>query len=129
MPLFMCSSSFNAYWLRNFDVLSNVLFLVSICGYFYLDLPELTSHLPLRPPQALNKKEHKNGGLSPESPEPEDFLTPRSAEPKYSKIEEEYQVLMQRSGQLNGNRVSVRPVGNRVSVRPAERKRGEFAAS
>ncbi|XP_037082330.1 myocyte-specific enhancer factor 2-like, partial [Pollicipes pollicipes] len=56
--------------------------------------------------EALNKKEHKNGGLSPESPEPEDFLAPR-ADPKYSKIEEEYQVLMQRSNQLNGNRVGL----------------------
>lgn len=55
--------------------------------------------------EALNKKEHKNGACSPDSPEPdtEYTLTPRT-EAKYSKIDEEFQMMMQRS-QLNGSRV------------------------
>jgi MADS-box transcription enhancer factor 2 len=55
--------------------------------------------------QALNKKEHKNGTCSPDSPEPDtDYqLTPRT-EAKYSKIDEEFQMMMQRN-QLNGSRV------------------------
>ncbi|GLH06011.1 Uncharacterized protein GBIM_11538 [Gryllus bimaculatus] len=54
--------------------------------------------------EALNKKEHKNGTCSPDSPEPEtDYqLTPRT-EAKYSKIDEEFQMMLQRN-QLNGNR-------------------------
>jgi MADS-box transcription enhancer factor 2A len=52
--------------------------------------------------EALNKKEHKNGGMSPDSPDRDDdyTLTPRT-EAKYSKIDEEFQLMMQR----NGNRV------------------------
>jgi MADS-box transcription enhancer factor 2 len=55
--------------------------------------------------QALNKKEHKNGTCSPDSPEPDtDYqLTPRT-EAKYSKINEEFEMMMQRN-QINGNRV------------------------
>jgi len=54
--------------------------------------------------EALNKKEHKNGACSPDSPEAEEYtLTPRT-EAKYSKIDEEFQMMMQRS-QLNGGRV------------------------
>ncbi|KAJ1521246.1 hypothetical protein ONE63_002931 [Megalurothrips usitatus] len=55
--------------------------------------------------EALNKKEHKNGACSPDSPEAdtEYSLTPRT-EAKYSKIDEEFQMMMQRS-QLNGSRV------------------------
>ncbi|PSN54613.1 Myocyte-specific enhancer factor 2 [Blattella germanica] len=54
--------------------------------------------------EALNKKEHKNGTCSPDSPEPETEyqLTPRT-EAKYSKIDEEFQMMMQRN-QLNGSR-------------------------
>lgn len=57
--------------------------------------------------EALNKKEHKNGTLSPDSPEPETEyqLTPRT-EAKYSKIDEEFQMMMQRN-QLNGARVGM----------------------
>ncbi|KAK7792471.1 hypothetical protein R5R35_013862 [Gryllus longicercus] len=57
--------------------------------------------------EALNKKEHKNGTCSPDSPEPEtDYqLTPRT-EAKYSKIDEEFQMMLQRN-QLNGNRVAM----------------------
>ncbi|XP_046999191.1 myocyte-specific enhancer factor 2 isoform X1 [Schistocerca americana] len=57
--------------------------------------------------EALNKKEHKNGTCSPDSPEPEgDYqLTPRT-EAKYSKIDEEFQMMMQRN-QLNGARVGM----------------------
>ncbi|XP_076030298.1 myocyte-specific enhancer factor 2-like isoform X2 [Oratosquilla oratoria] len=57
--------------------------------------------------EALNKKEHKNGLQSPESPEvdPEYSLTPRT-EAKYNKIDEEFNLMMQRS-QINGNRPPV----------------------
>ncbi|XP_012289141.1 myocyte-specific enhancer factor 2 isoform X1 [Orussus abietinus] len=54
--------------------------------------------------EALNKKEHK-GAMSPESPEPdanEYNLTPRT-EAKYTKIDEEFQMMMQRN-QHNGTR-------------------------
>lgn len=55
--------------------------------------------------QALNKKEHKNGACSPDSPEgdSEYQLTPRT-EAKYNKIDEEFQMMMQRN-QLANNRV------------------------
>ncbi|XP_022915354.1 myocyte-specific enhancer factor 2 isoform X3 [Onthophagus taurus] len=54
--------------------------------------------------EALNKKEHKNGVMSPESPEPETEyqLTPRT-EAKYSKIDQEFQMMLQRN-QMNGQR-------------------------
>ncbi|XP_044256235.1 myocyte-specific enhancer factor 2 isoform X1 [Tribolium madens] len=57
--------------------------------------------------EALNKKEHKNGVMSPDSPEPETEyqLTPRT-EAKYSKIDEEFQMMLQRN-QINGQRVSM----------------------
>ncbi|XP_033210734.1 myocyte-specific enhancer factor 2 isoform X4 [Belonocnema kinseyi] len=54
--------------------------------------------------EALNKKEHK-GAMSPESPEPDTSeynLTPRT-EAKYTKIDEEFQMMMQRN-QHNGTR-------------------------
>ncbi|XP_014601972.1 PREDICTED: myocyte-specific enhancer factor 2 isoform X4 [Polistes canadensis] len=54
--------------------------------------------------EALNKKEHK-GAMSPESPEPDAIeynLTPRT-EAKYTKIDEEFQMMMQRH-QHNGTR-------------------------
>ncbi|XP_073999492.1 myocyte enhancer factor 2 isoform X1 [Rhodnius prolixus] len=55
--------------------------------------------------QALNKKEHKNGACSPDSPEgdSEYQLTPRT-EAKYNKIDEEFQMMMQRN-QLSNSRV------------------------
>lgn len=58
------------------------------------------------PVQALNKKEHKNGLQSPDSPDPEQEynLTPRT-EAKYNKIDEEFTLMMQRN-QINGSRVS-----------------------
>ncbi|BES90786.1 enhancer factor [Nesidiocoris tenuis] len=48
--------------------------------------------------EALNKKEHKNGACSPDSPEAdtEYQLTPRT-EAKYHKIDEEFQMMMQRN--------------------------------
>nr|CAD7588150.1 unnamed protein product [Timema genevievae] len=57
--------------------------------------------------EALNKKEHKNGACSPDSPEPDSEynLTPRT-EAKYSKIDEDFQMMMQRN-QLNGTRVGM----------------------
>lgn len=56
--------------------------------------------------EALNKKEHKNGACSPDSPEgdSEYQLTPRT-EAKYNKIDEEFQMMMQRN-QLANNRVA-----------------------
>uniref|UniRef100_L7LTK7 Putative myocyte enhancer factor 2 n=1 Tax=Rhipicephalus pulchellus TaxID=72859 RepID=L7LTK7_RHIPC len=56
--------------------------------------------------QALSKKEHKNSTNGCDSPEPDAdqySLTPRS-EAKYSKINEEFELMMQRSAQLNGSR-------------------------
>ncbi|XP_072402797.1 myocyte-specific enhancer factor 2 isoform X1 [Diabrotica undecimpunctata] len=57
--------------------------------------------------EALNKKEHKNGVMSPDSPEPETEyqLTPRT-EAKYSKIDEDFQIMLQRN-QMNGQRGSM----------------------
>ncbi|CAG9759945.1 unnamed protein product [Ceutorhynchus assimilis] len=53
------------------------------------------------------EKEHKNGVMSPESPEPENEyqLTPRT-EAKYSKIDEDFQMMLQRNQSINGQRVS-----------------------
>ncbi|XP_046450567.1 myocyte-specific enhancer factor 2-like isoform X1 [Daphnia pulex] len=56
--------------------------------------------------EALNKKEHKNGGCSPDSPgedvDATDYtLTPRT-EAKYNKIDEEFQMMMQRNQHHNG---------------------------
>lgn len=54
------------------------------------------------------QKENKNGVMSPESPEQEaDYtLTPRT-EAKYSKIDEDFQIMMQRNQQLSGQRVAM----------------------
>lgn len=51
------------------------------------------------------EKENKNGTMSPESPEPDDSytLTPRT-EAKYNKIDEDFQMMMQRN-QLASNRM------------------------
>ncbi|XP_057370829.1 myocyte-specific enhancer factor 2-like isoform X2 [Daphnia carinata] len=56
--------------------------------------------------EALNKKEHKSGGCSPDSPgedvDATDYtLTPRT-EAKYNRIDEEFQMMMQRTQPLNG---------------------------
>nr|XP_023020030.1 myocyte-specific enhancer factor 2 isoform X2 [Leptinotarsa decemlineata] len=53
------------------------------------------------------EKEHKNGVMSPDSPEPETEyqLTPRT-EAKYSKIDEDFQMMLQRN-QINGQRGSM----------------------
>ncbi|CAH1965061.1 unnamed protein product [Acanthoscelides obtectus] len=53
------------------------------------------------------EKEHKNGVMSPDSPEPETEyqLTPRT-EAKYSKIDEDFQMMLQRN-QINGQRVNI----------------------
>lgn len=56
--------------------------------------------------EALSKKEHKNGNLSPDSPEPDQdqyVLTPRT-EAKYNKINEEFEIMMQRNQLNNGSR-------------------------
>ncbi|XP_041974922.1 myocyte-specific enhancer factor 2 isoform X2 [Aricia agestis] len=67
--------------------------------------------------EALTKKEHKNGVMSPDSPEaePEYNLTPRT-EAKYSKIDEEFQMMMQRNQQLNGSRVGVGVTGSNYNL-------------
>ena len=54
----------------------------------------------------INKKEHKNGGCSPDSPgediDATDYtLTPRT-EAKYNKIDEDFQMMMQRTQHMNG---------------------------
>ena len=57
--------------------------------------------------QALNKKEHKGSSNGCDSPEPDDTqytLTPRT-EAKYNKINEEFELMMQRNAHINGNRV------------------------
>ncbi|XP_052739400.1 myocyte-specific enhancer factor 2 isoform X3 [Bicyclus anynana] len=66
--------------------------------------------------EALTKKEHKNGVMSPDSPEaePEYNLTPRT-EAKYSKIDEEFQMMMQRN-QMNGSRVGVGVTGSNYNL-------------
>ncbi|CAK1544478.1 unnamed protein product [Leptosia nina] len=66
--------------------------------------------------EALTKKEHKNGVMSPDSPEaePEYNLTPRT-EAKYSKIDEEFQMMMQRN-QLNGRSVGVGVAGSNYNL-------------
>lgn len=53
------------------------------------------------------EKEHKNGVMSPDSPEPETEyqLTPRT-EAKITKIDEEFQMMLQRN-QINGQRVTM----------------------
>lgn len=58
--------------------------------------------------EALTKKENKNGVMSPESPEQEaDYtLTPRT-EAKYNKIDEDFQIMMQRNQMTAGSRVSM----------------------
>jgi len=71
--------------------------------------------------EALNKKEHKNGGCSPDSPgddgDPTDFsMTPRT-EANYQKIEEDYKIMamQQRTQQhMNGGtpRVNVEPINS-----------------
>ncbi|XP_035233515.1 myocyte-specific enhancer factor 2C-like isoform X2 [Stegodyphus dumicola] len=55
--------------------------------------------------EALSKKEHKNSTNGCDSPEPDQeyALTPRT-ESKYNKINEEFEMMMQRNVQLNGNR-------------------------
>ncbi|XP_059054739.1 myocyte-specific enhancer factor 2 isoform X2 [Achroia grisella] len=62
------------------------------------------------------EKEHKNGVMSPDSPEAEAEynLTPRT-EAKYSKIDEEFQMMMQRN-QLNGSRVGVGVAGSNYNL-------------
>lgn len=68
--------------------------------------------------QALNKKEHKNGVMSPDSPEPETEyqLTPRT-EAKYTRIDEEFQMLIQKNQMNNGQRVgeNLKIFGSRFS--------------
>ncbi|XP_039277803.1 myocyte-specific enhancer factor 2 isoform X2 [Nilaparvata lugens] len=75
--------------------------------------------------EALNKKEHKNGACSPDSPEgDQDYqLTPRT-EAKYSKIDEEFQMMMQQrqqlasSGRLGGGGGGTSYAGLPVSMPP-----------
>ncbi|GAB6031236.1 Ribosome-releasing factor 2, mitochondrial [Chamberlinius hualienensis] len=56
--------------------------------------------------EVLSKKEHKNGNLTPDSPEADQdqyAMTPRT-EAKYNKINEEFDLMMQRNQMSNGNR-------------------------
>lgn len=55
--------------------------------------------------EALNKKEHKGSSNGCDSPEPDETqytLTPRT-EAKYNKINEEFEMMMQRGAHMNGN--------------------------
>ncbi|XP_053690157.1 myocyte-specific enhancer factor 2 isoform X3 [Sabethes cyaneus] len=54
--------------------------------------------------QVNAQKENKNGTMSPDSPEPDDSytLTPRT-EAKYNKIDEDFQIMMQRNQQLSAS--------------------------
>ncbi|XP_058056923.1 myocyte-specific enhancer factor 2 [Anopheles bellator] len=54
--------------------------------------------------QVNAQKENKNGTMSPDSPEPEDSynLTPRT-EAKYNKMDEDFQIMMQRNQQLSAS--------------------------
>lgn len=66
--------------------------------------------------QVNAQKENKNGTMSPDSPEPEDnyTLTPRT-EAKYNKIDEDFQIMMQRNQQLSASgRVNM--AGNSYSL-------------
>uniref|UniRef100_A0A4D5RA05 Myocyte-specific enhancer factor 2 n=1 Tax=Scolopendra viridis TaxID=118503 RepID=A0A4D5RA05_SCOVI len=68
--------------------------------------------------EALSKKEHKNGNLSPDSPEPDQdqyVLTPRT-EAKYNKINEEFDLMMQRNHLNSGSRQSNLNQGNYPSL-------------
>lgn len=59
--------------------------------------------------QALNKKEHKNGACSPDSVEDTaDYQLTPTTERKYTKIDEQFQLLMQQKNILsaNNNRVN-----------------------
>ena len=55
--------------------------------------------------EALNKKEHKGSSNGCDSPEPDEqyTLTPRT-EAKYNKINEEFELMMQRGAHMNGSR-------------------------
>ncbi|XP_054713158.1 myocyte-specific enhancer factor 2C-like [Uloborus diversus] len=55
--------------------------------------------------EALNKKEHKGSSNSCDSPEPdmEQYSITTRSDPKYQKINEEFQLMMQRNSQINGN--------------------------
>lgn len=59
--------------------------------------------------EALNKKEHKSSSNGCDSPEPEmeQYSIPPKPDPKYQKINEEFELVMQRNAQINGaSRVS-----------------------
>lgn len=68
----------------------------------------------MSPQQALNKKEHKGSSNGCDSPEPDEAqytLTPRT-EAKYNKINEEFELMMQRNAHINGTRVCIPCVMN-----------------
>lgn len=81
---------------------------ITISLYVYLSSNEYNKSLPLFDVCRPSQKENKNGVMSPESPEQEaDYtLTPRT-EAKYSKIDEDFQIMMQRNQQLSGQRVAM----------------------
>uniref|UniRef100_A0A061QLM2 Putative MEF2-like protein n=1 Tax=Cupiennius salei TaxID=6928 RepID=A0A061QLM2_CUPSA len=55
--------------------------------------------------EVLNKKEHKGSSNSCDSPEPdmEQYSISSRSDPKYQKINEEFELMMQRSSQMNGS--------------------------
>uniref|UniRef100_A0A182KDW2 MADS-box domain-containing protein n=1 Tax=Anopheles christyi TaxID=43041 RepID=A0A182KDW2_9DIPT len=67
--------------------------------------------------QVNAQKENKNGTMSPDSPEPEDSytLTPRT-EAKYNKIDEDFQIMMQRNQQLTAGGARTNMATNSYSL-------------
>ncbi|XP_035216899.1 myocyte-specific enhancer factor 2C-like isoform X2 [Stegodyphus dumicola] len=65
--------------------------------------------------EVLNKKEHKGSSNSCDSPEPdmEQYSISTRSDPKYQKINEEFEIMMQRNSQMNGS--SRCPQGSSVS--------------
>lgn len=63
--------------------------------------------------EALNKKEHKGSSNGCDSPEPDDTqytLASSRSDGKYNKMNEDFELLMQRNAHLNGNRSGISPV-------------------
>lgn len=72
-----------------------IIYLLFICFYFF---------------KALNKKEHKGSANGCDSPEPDDsqYALNQRTEAKYNKINEEYELMLQRNSvHINGNRVNI----------------------
>ncbi|XP_015912870.1 myocyte-specific enhancer factor 2C isoform X2 [Parasteatoda tepidariorum] len=69
--------------------------------------------------EALNKKEHKGSSNSCDSPEPDmdQYSMPTRSDSKFQKINEEFEIMMQRNSQMNGN--SRCPQGSSTELSPS----------